>query len=89
MALGAQPDQIIKTVMGQAILLTISGIAIGGLAAWALTRLLASLLYHVDPGDPSVYLAAAVLLALAGLSAGYLPARRAASIDPVDALRMG
>ena len=67
--------------------LALLGLAIGLAAAFALTRLLRSLLYEVAPADPVTFAAVAVLLALVALTASYLPARKAASIDPMQALR--
>ena len=69
--------------------LVLSGIgAAGGLAAaFALTRLMKSLLFDVSPGDPLTYVAVSAVLILAAALASYLPARRATKVDPVEALR--
>ena len=64
------------------------GVAIGLSAAIGLTRLMRSLLFEISPLDPLAFAAAPILLVAAALLASYLPARRAAAIDPVDALRM-
>jgi ABC-type antimicrobial peptide transport system permease subunit len=67
--------------------LAIMGIAIGSGAAVGLTRLLRSLLFGVTPWDPVTYAAVAAVLLLAAVLASYLPARRAAAVDPLEALR--
>jgi putative ABC transport system permease protein len=87
MALGAQQGQVMRMVVGHALLLTVVGIAAGGTLALAMTRLMSKLLYSVSPGDPLTFAAtAAVLTAVAGL-AGYVPGRRATRVDPATALR--
>ncbi len=87
MALGAQVAQVGRMVVGQSLLLTALGIGIGVVAALASMRVLHSLLFGVSPTDPVLLvIASLILLAVAG-AAGWLPARRAASIDPADALR--
>ena len=88
MAMGAQRNRIIRTVMMQAGLMAAAGIIAGILAAWCLARFLVALLYRVSPVDLTVYSCVATLLAIAGLAAGFLPAQRAASVEPVQALRM-
>ncbi|HEX5437701.1 MAG TPA: ABC transporter permease [Gemmatimonadaceae bacterium] len=87
-ALGATPASVTQMVARQGVLLALVGIAAGILAAFALTRFLGSLLYQVSPGDPSSYVAAAALLFVIALAASYLPARRAAHVDPIEALRV-
>jgi putative ABC transport system permease protein len=64
-----------------------AGLLLGSAGAILLTRLLRSQLYEIRPGDPSTVAAVALLLAAAGLAAGYIPARRATSVDPMSALR--
>ena len=87
MALGAQRRSVVGLVMRQTMLLVIIGVVIGLGAAPASTRLIASLLYGLTPNDPlTIALAGLLLLTVAAL-AGYLPARRAARVDPMIALR--
>jgi putative ABC transport system permease protein len=87
MALGAQPGAVLRMVVGRATLMALSGILIGLAGAFALTRVMRSLLFGVSATDPVVFAGvSAVLLAVAMLAA-YLPARRAARIDPIEAIR--
>jgi len=87
LALGAQRPDVIWLVLRESLLLVVIGIAIGVPAALAATRLIASVLFGVNPADPLTYsLATLLMLAVAGF-AGYLPARRATRIDPMVALR--
>jgi predicted permease len=87
MALGAERGEVMRRVLVHGLILAGCGALIGTLAALALTRLLRSLLYGIGPADPATFVSvAAVLIAVAALAA-YLPARRAASIDPMSALR--
>jgi putative ABC transport system permease protein len=86
-ALGARAAQIFGMVIGDAVRLAAVGVAAGLAGALALTRTLAVLLYEVKPSDPAPYLAMPVLLLLIGLPAAWLPARRAARVQPVVALR--
>jgi putative ABC transport system permease protein len=87
MALGARPQDISRLVVGQGTQLTALGIFLGVAAALGLTRLLSSLLFDVRPQDPLTFAAVAVLLAGVAMLATYLPARRAARVDPMEALR--
>ena len=87
MALGADPGDVLKLVVGQGLGLTLTGIAIGLAGAFALTRLMSSLLYQTSATDPIAYGASALLFTAVALLASYLPARRATRIDPTDALR--
>ena len=87
MALGAQPGAIRSMVLVQGMWLALIGVAIGIGAALTLTRLLASLLFRVQPRDPLVFIAMPVLLTAVALLACYLPARRATRINPLEALR--
>ncbi|HMC59916.1 MAG TPA: ABC transporter permease, partial [Candidatus Solibacter sp.] len=76
-ALGAEPADILRLVLRQGLLLALSGIAIGVAASFALTRLMASLLYHVSVTDPATFAIGSLLFAAVALLASYLPARRA------------
>jgi ABC-type antimicrobial peptide transport system permease subunit len=87
MALGAQVAQVGRMVVAQSLRLTALGVGLGVVAALASMRVLQSLLFGVKPTDPLLLGWAAVLLLAVAVAAGYLPARRAASIDPADALR--
>jgi putative ABC transport system permease protein len=87
MALGAQPSRVLRLVVGQGLKLTGLGLLLGWGGALALTRLMASLLFGVSATDPATFAGVAALLTGVALLAAYLPARRAASADPVVALR--
>jgi predicted permease len=87
MALGADAAQVLRSVLREALLLIGAGLAAGLAAVFALARLVASLLYGVSPGDPWTHLSAAGALIVIGLAAAGVPARRAARVDPVVALR--
>jgi predicted permease len=87
MALGATRGRVLSAVLGETFVLSIVGIAVGLAGAVASTQLVAAFLFGVTPRDPATLGAVVALLALTALVAGYLPARRAASIDPVRALR--
>ena len=87
LALGAPRRNVLALVIRQGMKLAFAGLAIGSVAALALTRVIRSLLYDVKPTDPVAFGAVAVLLALVALLACYLPARRAARVDPMEALR--
>jgi macrolide transport system ATP-binding/permease protein len=86
-ALGAGIRDILRLVLSRGLRLTIAGIAIGGLAALLLTRLMGNLLYKVSPRDPLAFGSALAVITIASLAACFLPARRATRIDPVQALR--
>lgn len=86
-ALGAQKTDILKSVLGRGILLTFLGLTLGLLAAAVLTRLVASMLYGVSSSDPLTLSGVASLLLVAGITACYLPARRATKVDPMIAIR--
>jgi predicted permease len=87
MALGAQSANVLRMVMGESLLLVLIGLAIGLAGALATTRLIAGMLFELTPNDPlTIALATLLLLAVAAL-AGWLPARRAARVDPMVALR--
>jgi putative ABC transport system permease protein len=87
MALGASPRAVLKLIIGQGMTLASCGIAVGLVGAWALTRLLRTLLFGVSATDPLSYGLAALLLTGVVLLACYLPARRAAHVEPLVALR--
>lgn len=87
MALGATPGRILRTVLRQAAGAIAAGVAIGGAGAWWLGASVRAFLFGVRPDDVGVYVAAAAGLALAGLVASAVPARRAAVVDPLVALR--
>jgi putative ABC transport system permease protein len=87
MALGAHKHDVEKMVVAQGMTLAFIGIIIGGIASVGLNRMISSLLYGVGTGDPYVFAAVAGLLASIALLANYFPARRAAKIDPMVALR--
>jgi putative ABC transport system permease protein len=86
-ALGAQRRDILRMVLRQGIVATFAGVAIGIVAALALTRLLSSLLFGVTPGDWVTFLSVAVLLLVVAVVACLIPARRATRVDPIVALR--
>ncbi len=86
-ALGAQAGQVLALVVGQGARFALAGVAIGFVAAFSLSRLLASQLYQVSPFDPMTSVVTAAVLIVAALAASYLPARRATRVDPVEALR--
>ena len=87
MALGASRRVVLAMVIRNGLVLTVIGIAVGLAAALALTRLLTSLLYEVKPTDPVTFVAVSLLLLAVALLACYIPARRAAKVDPMVALR--
>ncbi len=89
MALGAPPAGVVRLVLRRVAWTIGIGIVLGTLATWWAARLAGSLLYGVQPRDPATFAAAALVLAAIGTLAGWLPARRAARIDPVDVLREG
>jgi ABC-type antimicrobial peptide transport system permease subunit len=87
MALGAHSRDVIKLIVGQAAVLTLVGVGVGLLAAFSLTRVLASFLFGVSATDPLTFLGGSIGLALVAIAASYLPARRATRIEPLIALR--
>jgi predicted permease len=87
MALGAAPSRIFRLMVGKGLYLSALGIAIGLLAAFALTRVLTSMLVEVKPTDPATFAFVAVLFLVIAVMASWLPALRAAGLDPTTALR--
>jgi len=87
MALGAQRRDVLKLVLRQGLLLTVAGVIPGVVAALALTRVMKGLLFGISPTDPAIFAGVSLLLTAVGTLACYLPARRAARMDPVRALR--
>ena len=87
MALGAQRTDVVKLVVGHGVVVTAIGVGVGLAAALGLTRLMSSLLFGVTATDPITFAAVSVLLAGVALGACFVPARRAAKVDPMVALR--
>jgi len=87
-ALGAQQGDILRLVMRQGFILTVTGIVIGLIGAGVLTRVMTTLLFHVSATDPATFAGIAALFLVVSLAASYVPARRAARIDPMSALRV-
>ncbi|MGH9710765.1 MAG: ABC transporter permease, partial [Candidatus Acidiferrales bacterium] len=87
MALGAQPGDVLRIIVGEGARLAGIGVAIGVVASFAVTQLISSLLFGVKATDPLTFVGVAVLLSLVALAASYIPARRAMRFDPMIALR--
>jgi putative ABC transport system permease protein len=87
MALGAREVDVLRLVVGHGLTLAAIGMALGIAGALVLTRFLASMLYGIRSTDPLTYLGVSLLLAAVAMVASYIPARRAAKVDPMEALR--
>jgi putative ABC transport system permease protein len=87
MAIGAQPRDVFRMILGQGMFLTVIGLVIGLLGAFGLTRLMGAMLFAIKPTDPLTFTAVALLLAGVALIACYVPGRRATKVDPVNSLR--
>jgi len=88
-ALGAPRNNILSLVARQVVTLALAGVGLGIAGAFALTRLLRDLLFQVSATDPATFIAVSVLFVCVALAASYIPARRAAEVDPLAALRVG
>jgi putative ABC transport system permease protein len=88
MAIGARSGEIVRMILGQGMGLALMGVALGVLGAFALTHMVKSFLFGVMPNDPVTFLGVAAVLVTAAFAACYVPARRAARIDPTVALRV-
>jgi ABC-type antimicrobial peptide transport system permease subunit len=86
-ALGAQASQVTRVVVREALLMAVVAVAIGTVAAVAVTKLLADLLYEVSPTDPVTFVGVAVLVTTVAAAAAWIPARRATRIDPAITIR--
>ena len=86
-ALGARPGAVVRLMLREAMTLVAAGVTLGALAALAATRLLGNMLFEVHPSDPATYTLIAMLLSATAAIAAWRPARRAASVDPITALR--
>ena len=87
MALGAQKSDVLKLVVGQGLKLTLLGIAVGIAGALIFSRMLTSMLYGIQPADALTFISVSLILTGVALVACYIPARRAAKVDPMEALR--
>jgi putative ABC transport system permease protein len=87
LALGAQPRDILRMVVGQGMLLTLIGLVIGLGASLLLTKAMTKVLYNVTATDPATFVSITILLTLVAFAANYFPARRATRVDPMQALR--
>jgi ABC-type antimicrobial peptide transport system permease subunit len=86
-AVGASGGEIVRMIVRQGMTMVLTGIGAGLLAAFVLTRLMANLLFDVKPTDPATFGAVTVLLTATALAASWIPARKAARVDPLVALR--
>jgi ABC-type antimicrobial peptide transport system permease subunit len=87
MALGANPRDVLRLILGEGLKLVLAGVALGIIAALAMTRLLTTLLYGVSVTNPVIFLSVVLILVAVSLAACFVPARRAMRVDPIVALR--
>jgi ABC-type antimicrobial peptide transport system permease subunit len=87
MALGATPGGVLWLVLREGLMLTLVGVAVGGVLAWLVAAGVSSMLYQVSALDPLVFAVAPVVLTAAALAASFVPARRATRVVPITALR--
>ena len=87
MALGADRQAVLRMVVARGLGLALAGLAFGLAGAFAATRLMAGLLFEIQPSDPATFVSTALVLAAVAILASYLPARRATRIEPMSALR--
>lgn len=87
MAIGARPGDVFRMILGQGMKLALIGVALGLVGAYGLTRLMATMLFGVEPTDTATFASIAVLLTAVALAACYLPGRRATKVEPVISLR--
>ena len=88
MALGAAPATVLRMIVISGARIAVIGLGVGLVGSAALTRLLQSLLYGTEPLDPVTFVAMSLILFATGLLASYLPARKAAAVDPMESLRI-
>jgi ABC-type antimicrobial peptide transport system permease subunit len=87
LALGAEPRQVLAMVIRSGLALALAGVAIGLAGALGLSRFLEAVLYSVTPADPATFAATAAIFVVTAAAASWIPARRAARVDPVETLR--
>jgi putative ABC transport system permease protein len=87
MALGAEPQSILRMILGEGVAMALIGLVVGGVAAVPLSTMLKGLLFGVQAADPATIVSAAALLVGVALFAAWIPARRAMAVDPMTALR--
>ncbi len=87
MALGATPTMVLRLIVGRGMTLLAAGVAVGLVGAWGATKLLRTMLFGVEPTDPVSYLTVVAVFAVVALLASVIPGRRAAMVDPLEAIR--
>jgi ABC-type antimicrobial peptide transport system permease subunit len=87
-ALGAQRGDVLKLIVRQGLWLSLTGVVVGMIAGFVLTRVMKDLLFHVSATDPATFVGVSLLFVIVALLASYIPARRAAGIDPLVTLRI-